>query len=177
MHPTLPLNDLANRHSGLTPAIAANYLEAARICLDRHHQSPQKFALAVENSSKIIQVKWESTDDRCKAAWANHDDATRDGAYACALAATELSKGLVAVRRAETKTGADYYVAPSDEDLEDLENWFRLEVSGLDSGNTAEVRRRLTLKAKQVRGGNSNLPALAAVVGFKSKSIMLKSVS
>jgi hypothetical protein len=176
MDSVLPLNDMAERHPGLTPAIAENYLEAARVCLDRHHKSPQQFALVDEMSCETIQVEWELTDNQCKEAWANRDDATRDGAYSCALAATELSKGLIAVKRAETRTGADYYIAPVDGNFEDLENWFRLEVSGTDSGDASEVRSRLALKIKQAKNGNSNLPALAAVVGFKAKSIMLKSV-
>jgi len=42
------------------------------------------------------------------AAWANADDATRDGAYAIALGALEAGFGLLATSRAETLTGADY---------------------------------------------------------------------
>jgi hypothetical protein len=176
MEPVLPLKNMADRHPGLTPAIAENYLEAARVCLDRHHESPQLFTLNDEDNENTVQVEWQLTDGKCQAAWANHDDATRDGAYNCALAATELAKGLVAVRRAETRTGADYYIAPLDESFEDLENWFRLEVSGIDAGMTSDLKKRLRQKVKQAQNGRSNLPALAAVVGFKAKLIMLKSV-
>ncbi|BAS59514.1 hypothetical protein NIES2135_09560 [Leptolyngbya boryana NIES-2135] len=108
-------------------------------------------------------------------AWANQDDATRDGAYACALAAVELSRDLVALRRAETRTGADYYIAPIGTALDDLENCFRLEVSGTDL-SSAEVRRRLQEEVAQARRGSSNLPAIAAVVGFRANLIMISSV-
>jgi hypothetical protein len=176
--PLLPLQNMADRHQALTPSVAGSYLEAARVCLDRHHISPKEFSLGDDGVESIAKVEWEETDSRVKAAWANADDATRDGAYAFAIAATELLRGMVAVRRAETRTGADYYIALSDqdlEDLEDLENCFRLEVSGTDS-DKSEVKRRLRMKLEQARKGNSNLPALAAVIGFRVQLILLQTV-
>jgi hypothetical protein len=82
---------------------------------------------------------------------------------------------MVAVRRAQTRTGADYYIAPIDRDLEDLESHFRLEVSGTDLGKS-DVKRRLIMKLEQAKQGRSNLPALAAVVGFKVQLILIQTV-
>jgi hypothetical protein len=171
----LPLQNMADRHQALTPSVAGSYLEAARVCLDRHHSSPKEFTLQDDTISSIAKVEWDVADSRVQAAWANADDATRDGAYAFAIAATELLRGMVAVHRAETKTGADYYIAPVGEELEDLEHWWRLEVSGTDSGKS-EVTRRLRIKLEQARQGNSNLPALAAVIGFRVQLILLQTV-
>lgn len=173
--PLLPLQNLADRHQALTPPVAGSYLEAARICLDRHHISPKEFTLENDKTESIARVEWIVTDERIKAAWANVDDATRDGAYAFALAATELLRGMFAVRRAETRTGADYYIAPANQDWEDLENWIRLEVSGTHL-DKSEVKRRLRVKLEQAKQGNSNLPALAAVVGFRVQLILLQTV-
>ncbi|MGI0492646.1 hypothetical protein ACN4EG_12750 [Alkalinema pantanalense CENA528] len=173
--PLLPLQNMADRHQALTPSLAGSYLEAARVCLDRHHVSPKEFTLENDRVESIAKVEWEVTDSRVQAAWANADDATRDGAYAFAIAATELLKGMVAVRRAETRTGADYYIALSGQDLEDLENCFRLEVSGTHL-DKSEVKRRLRIKLDQARQGNSNLPALAAVIGFRVQLILLQTV-
>ena len=173
--PKLPLNNMAKRHKGLTQSIAESYCEAARVCLDRHHVSPKEFVLENDTVEQITIVEWEPTDDQCKGAWANKDDATRDGAYACAIAATELARGLFAVRRAETLTGADYYIAPFGKDIDDLEECFRLEVSGTDLSQ-AQVKKRLEQKVNQALAGRSNLPALAAVVGFKAKLILIKTV-
>lgn len=173
--PTLPLENMSNRHLGLTPEVASYYLQAACVCLDRHHEPPTDFLLNSDSQETLTVVEWNPTDDRTKSAWANKDDATRDGAYAVALASTELSKGLVAVHRAETKTGADYYVAPIDTTSDDLENWYRLEVSGTDL-DEYEVKARLKVKVEQTKKGNSNLPALATVVGFKVKQIFVKTV-
>lgn len=173
--PALPLKNLHDRHSGLTQTIAECFCEAAFVCLDRNHTPPQDFILSGDDFEKKAMVDWVSPDDRCKRAWANKNDATRDGAYACALAATELCLGLYAVSRAETLTGADYYIGPDPNSVEDLEDCLRLEVSGTDT-DIYEVRRRLKIKVNQAAIGKSNLPAIAAVVGFKVKRILMKNV-
>lgn len=107
-------------------------------------------------------------------AWHNKDDATRDGAYIVSLAVVDSELGLVALSRAETRTGADYYVG--EPHAFDLESAYRLEVSGLDIGNESSVRRRLREKIKQTIRGNSNLPALASVVGFQEALVLLEEV-
>ena len=173
--PLLPLQNMAERHQALTPSVAGSYLEAARVCLDRHYSSPKEFTLENDKIESIARVEWEVANSRVQAAWANVDDATRDGAYAFAIATTELLRGMVAVHRAETKTGADYYIAPVGEDLEDLEHWWRLEVSGTHS-DKSEVKRRLRIKVEQARQGSSSLPALAAVIGFRVQLILLQTV-
>jgi hypothetical protein len=173
--PRLPLDNMHERHIGLTQAIANNYWEAARVCLDRNLSPPQEFELFNEGLEWKAIIDWEPTDERCKNAWANKDDATRDGAYACALAAAELCLGMVAVRRAENLTGADYYIAPNNWKGEDFEDCFRLEVSGTDLDNY-EVQRRLRAKINQTKAGKSNLPAIAAVVGFRVKLISMTKV-
>lgn len=173
--PLLPINSMADRHVGLTPALAESYLEAACVCLSLHHVPPQKFLLKNEPSERKVIVVWEPPDDRCCAAWANLSDAARDGAYACAIAAAELSLGFFAVRRAETLTGADYYIAPINEIAEDLENCFRLEVSGTNRNNN-EVENRLTKRTKQAKKGQSNLPAIVVIVGFQVKLILMQLV-
>lgn len=173
--PTLPLMNLDDRHTGLTKPIAECFCEAAFVCLDRNHASPQDFILAGDDFEKKAMVYWVSPNGRCKRAWANKDDATRDGAYACAIAATELCFGLYAIRRAETLTGADYYVGTDPDSTVDLEDCLRLEVSGTDM-DVYELNRRLKNKVHQAVVGKSNLPAIAAVVGFRVKKILMKNV-
>jgi hypothetical protein len=164
--PFLPLKNMAQRHRGLTPAIADSYVEAACVCLDRHHTPPVLFDIEDERQTSQATVDWCVTDARTRDAWANQTDTTEAGAYACAIAAIELTQGLFAVRRAETLTGADYYIAPSGHDPNDLEGCFRLEVSGTSSTKPSDVNYRLRQKLKQAEAGRSNLPAWAAVVGF-----------
>lgn len=174
-HPALPLDRMYERHPGLSTPISEVYLEAACICLDRHHISPKEFKLNDDGREMEVIVQWEEPTQRSKNAWANTDDATRDGAYACALATTELTRNLVAVRRAETLTGADYYIGPANQALEDLEDCFRLEVSGTHL-DISGVKSRLREKIQQSKEGKSNLPALATVVGFRACVIMLQTV-
>ncbi len=174
--PVLPLENMSDRHPGLTPEIAAYYHQAARVCLDRHHLAPTDFILREEENEVLAQVNWERVDDRNRSAWGNEIDTTETGAYACTLAATELMRGLVAVGRAETGTGADYYIGPADRVADDLEDCYRLEVSGTDLGSIATINRVLRQKMEQALRGKSNLPAFAAVVGFRAQLILIKVV-
>ena len=171
--PILPILDMEHRHVGLTKAIADSNMQAAVVCLDRHHESPVDFDLDRNGSRTVAGAAWQASDAQTRAAWANEIDATEAGAYACALAAVELVLGLVAVRRAETRTGADYYLAPCNDPADDLENCFRLEVSGVDRGPEHTIQQRLKRKLKQAAAGDSNLPALAGVIGFRARLIML----
>lgn len=175
--PTLPLKDLASRHWGLTEAVANSYQEAARVCLDRHHQSPVPVGIRNGKAETAALAQWDKTNERTQSAWANETDATMFGAYACVIAAVELTSGLFAIRRAENLTGADYYVAPAGTGIDDLEDCFRLEVSGTDKGAGAALEYRLRQKVQQAKDGKSDLPALAGVVGFQALSILIEYVS
>lgn len=75
----------------------------------------------------------------------------------------------------QTRTGADYYIAPIGQVVEDLEDCLRLEVSGTDLG-VSEIKRRLREKVDQAFRGDSNLPALACVVGFRVQLIVIQTV-
>lgn len=164
---SLPIHDMDERHPGLTKSIAGSNLEAARVCLARHHESPTDFDLERSGTRSEAIVEWRPPDRRTLGAWANEIDATEAGASACALAAVDLLDGLVAMRRAETRTGADYYIAERGAQLNDLETCLRLEVSGVNRGSERRVKDRLKEKLRQAEEAACNLPALAVVVGFK----------
>lgn len=166
----LPFHRLTERHPGVTRGVGEYYTEAARVCLDRHHSSPIQVRIDSQRGLIVSIAEWTPTDEQTRRAWANEIDATEAGAYALALAAVELAQGQVAVRRAETRTGADYYVAPiGAAKVQDLEDWYRLEVSGVDRGDENAIRGRLREKLQQALNGASNLPALAAVIGFRAR--------
>jgi hypothetical protein len=109
-------------------------------------------------------------------AWANATDATEAGACGCVIAGIELLRGYFAVRRAQTGTGADYYIGPPGSGKTDLEDCLRLEVSGVGAGDSQEVRSRLARKVQQARDGNSSLPALAGIIGFSARLLMVEDV-
>jgi hypothetical protein len=163
----IKLNRLHERHPGLTPALAQSYVEAASVCLARYHEPPVIFSVDNAGNKLNRSVDFLIPDQRTRNANANDIDATETGAYGLSLAAVESVAGMVAIRRAETRTGADWYIAPDGELLEDLESCIRLEVSGISAGTSSDVNRRLQEKIAQAAKGKSNLPAIAAVVGFK----------
>ena len=110
MLPLLPINALHERHIGLTPPLSDSFTEAATVCFARHHKSPVNVVVENPNNSRL-KVEFADPDSRTKSAWANDIDATEAGAYCVCLAAVEAVEQLVAVRRAETLTGADWFVA------------------------------------------------------------------
>jgi hypothetical protein len=56
----------------------------------------------------------------------------------------------------------------------DLEEAIRLEASGVNRGAAPYVQRRLRQKVRQALESNSNLPAIAGVVGFEAKLVLLQ---
>jgi hypothetical protein len=169
----LPLEDLSTRHPGLTKSVGDTYAEAAAVCMSRHHSAPIDVAAIFHGTAVDCVANWTAPDARTLRAWANEIDATEAGAYGVSLAAVEAIEGLVAIRRAETLTGADYYIAPIGSDPDDLENCLRLEVSGVSVGGKSVVEARLRQKLEQTKKGLSNLPALASVIGFKERLIAI----
>lgn len=175
--PKLRLEALHERHTGLTASLGGTFFEAASVCLSRHHDSPVDMKVVCNGDASTQSVEFQKPDGRILNAWANDIDTTESGAYGVCLAAVEVEENLVAVRRAETLTGADWYVAPIGTEPGDLENCFRLEVSGIDAGGQSVVDARLWQKIEQTRRGASNLPAIASVVGFKERAIAIQRVS
>jgi hypothetical protein len=172
----LKFANLSDRHFGVTPGIAAAYAEAATVCLGRHHSSPQNVLLQDGPADRQSLAEWPTPNERTLAGWSNKDDATEFGAYGLALAAIELTRGVVAVRRAETRTGADYYLGTPDAPADDLEVSLRLEVSGTDEGNDTVIQSRLRQKLEQAAVVTSNLPAIATVVGFAALKVVTADV-
>lgn len=169
----LILADMHERHPGLTPAIARVFFEAASVCLSRHHTSPVTFTVERASTTTQAAVDWLPVSPGLKAAYANTIDTTEAGAYGVCLAALELIGGLVAIQRAETLSGADYYVAPVGTEVDDLEDAYRFEVSGVDKGRRTLCDQRLRAKIKQTQDAGHAVPAIAAVAGFEQQVVLL----
>lgn len=174
----LTFENLCERHPGISPGISAGFDEATQVCLDRHHASPVTFEINRGSSRIEVDLYWLPAQLRLRRAWGNDIDATEAAACAIVLAAIEVSDNLVALGRAETRTGADYYLgrAGGSEDLTDFECCFRLEVSGVDKGDLATVKARLREKVRQAACGKSNIPAIASVVGLLQKIVLIEDV-
>jgi hypothetical protein len=179
----LAFDRLHERHPGVTEAVGRSYAEAAAICFDRHHSPPiDAIVTADATDDRVYSANWPKPSARQEAAWANRDDATRDGAYYIVLAAADQHFDLVAVARAATKSGADYLIGrpggginPYDGELDFESDLLRLEVSGIDRcENVARLRARVNEKVEQARVGQSDLPALAGVVAFNLARVVFK---
>lgn len=170
----LEFADLHLRHYGLTKAVSDSYAEAAQVELGRYHNSPVRFEL-VNNGAQAMELAfWSPPDARQTAAWNNRTDTTTMAAYSLALSAIEASRDLFAVGRAENLTGADYYVDKAG--VQNFETASRLEVSGISKSDDANLTQRLRQKIMQAKNGQSELPAIACVVGFSSHKILSEDV-
>lgn len=169
----LVLADMHERHPGLTPAMARVFFEAASVCLSRHHSGPTDFTVERGTSKTQAGVDWLPVTPAMRAAYANTIDTTETGAYGMCLAALELVADLVAIQRAETLTGADYYVAPRGAAIDDLEDAYRFEVSGVDKGRRALCDQRLRAKVSQTQEPGHPAPAIAGVTGFEQQLVLL----
>ena len=118
--PTLQLSNLDARHPGVSHGIAMCYKEAAQVCLERHHKPPKVFSLTLDSVNVTADADWSPPSPALQAAWNNSIDATEAAAYCIALAAVEITNGLYAIFRAETQSGADYYLAPEGVEAGDL---------------------------------------------------------
>jgi len=173
MEPLLPLTDLHHRHAGVTKALGDAYLEAASVCLSRHHESPTEVRVTCDDKPDAdYSVTWVAPTPRVMRAHANEIDATEAGAYGVVLAALEAHLGLVALTRAPQGSGSDYYVGepgsevnPTDGEL-DLESAVRLEVSGANHCDyLSDLYRLLREKLMQASKGRSSLEFRPFAVG------------
>jgi hypothetical protein len=175
--PTIELSNLDKRHPGVSEGIAMSYCEAARVCLARHHKPPKTFNLTYDSASMTADADWAPPTQLLEAAWNNTIDTTEAAAYCVALAAIEITDGLYAIYRAETRSGADYYLGPKGIEPEDLENLVRLEVSGIDKATPHLIATRLRQKLQQIKNGASNVPGIASVVAFDQLAVASASMS
>lgn len=172
------IENLDERHPGLTATRARALYEAASVCLDRHHASPALLRIDDEGTIGGRQIAWVEPNGRAKVANGNEIDATCDGAYAVSLATIEVERGLVAIGRAWTGSGADFFLTPKEMcSTADFETALRLEVSGVDKGGASTLRHRLKQKRMQLTRGKSDSAAIASVVGFRELLVLLGTVT
>jgi hypothetical protein len=176
------IHQMHERHRGLVEAMAEDYALAAEMCLARYHDPPETgWTIRAHAEETAATLEWNAPDTSSRRAYANEDDATRDGAYCIALAAAEEVLGHVALRRAYTRTGADWIIVPvdaeiTDDDAFDLDRQdiMRLEVSGISADEEGQLRGRLRQKVDQANEAASPIPAIASVVGFRSATVLMQ---
>lgn len=184
--PSVWLSRLAANHPSLAPASADHYAGAAYVCLTRFHDvPPAKMTVrgwsAKGSRTRLYDLIWRHPTAAERRTHANEEDGTEAGAYAVALAAVHRHQEMVTIGRSESRTGSDWYLAPSsvaagaDFDLDD-ERVVRFEVSGVSNDDPTKMRERVARKVAQARAGVSAKPAVVGVVGFRSVTVVLRKV-
>ena len=179
-----PVLDIYNLHrrNYFARELTDSYALSAAVCMSRHHVPPGVWSVRIDDADDAdYLVYWELPTPEHIRSCGNHDEATRDGAYALALAAADTQLNLVALGRAEGRTGSDFYLIPAGTaDVGGIhfnlqpENRVRLEVSGIDRDDTSTMNARLNQKVQQAREGLSDVPAMACVVGFLTARIVMR---
>jgi hypothetical protein len=179
----LDIYNLHVRHPGMAAEITSNFAVNAAVCMDRHeHASPLDWSVRKNDEPEIAYLlRWEAPSADQKRSCANHDDATRDGAYGLALASADAHLQYVALRRAEGRSGSDFYLVPDGADVApepeydlDRDDLVRLEVSGIYDDDDAKMSSRLSQKVTQAIKGRSHRPAIVSVVGFRSARVFFR---
>lgn len=80
--------------------------------------------------------------------------------------------GLIAIKRAQATSGVDYYLAEAGQSNKQLRVSMRLEISGTHLG-WQEVESRLQRKLLQAERGQSDGNAMAVIVGFHIRKILI----
>lgn len=167
------LDSLHRHHPGVTRGRSEQMSEAANVAWSKHYQPPRELELHNDDRTSAWIVEWTAATPRELRAYANDIDTTEDAAYGIALASIQAELGLVAISRARQLTGADYIVGPPD--AADFEDAYRLEVSGTDNGDAAEIVTRVQKKVRQLRAARRDDLVFACVVGFKALMVMIRS--
>lgn len=167
-------------HPGLSEPKALAMCAAACVCLHRHHRSPTKLDVKIDDApGSKHAVTWAAPTVRDRSSNSNAIDATCEGAYAVALMCLERSLDLVAIGRAEQGSGADWYVAPPGCGLDETGEpnlddpaILRLEVGGHD--HRPGLSYELKLKVQQLQAGASAVPGIAAIIGFRKARVLIQ---
>lgn len=163
----LPLEDLRQGTSGITPEYGACLEQAASVCLtETGHISPTSMAISGDVNA-LATLTWTSAEERAFKTWNDDEFATEQGAYGVATLLVAQTCDLEVVERSKKGTGFDYWLGPKGEDSLLFQRKARLEVSGLRRGNNSAVEGRVRTKLKQTeRSDGTTIPAVVIVVEF-----------
>ena len=141
------------------------------------HASPSVLACRSVSGNKL-PLAWQSHPDQAqlRACYADHQEATEEGACGVAIAyLLHAHNRHVLTRAAKDGGGFDYFIGPTS-----VPNIFsgsadRLEVSGVLHGDDYACRKRLKEKKEQVCRHDANgQQRFAVVVGFREPAVWLE---
>lgn len=172
----LDLTELAAGTACLTPAVCANLVEAAVVCLTtKGHVSGVGMHTTGDGSTATVRVHWDRLDIRAIASHDDQQEATENGAVAIAIELVRRGTGLEVVRRSRKHTGFDWHLGHRSGAPPFAETTC-LEVSGVLNETSTTVADRLRRKVEQVKRGGTGLPGFAVVVGFAGPCAAVRSL-
>jgi len=163
------LGDLCEGIRNLTAARGAGFCEAAAVSLDRQGHTSGVVISVTGDFSEEIEVSYPVVTDKMLKSWTDDREAADDGASGIAILMMRDLTNLTVVERSVTGTGFDYWLGPEDKEDDELifQDKVRLEVSGINRGSMADVRRRVEQKLTQTgQSDDWGLDAYVVVVEF-----------
>lgn len=163
----IDLAQLGEGMPGLTPALGGVQAEAASVCLERTgHGTIASLSVAGVWSAKF-ELAIVEVNNSVRRAYLDLQEATEWGATGVAILLARMLTGDVVVARSWIGTGFDYWLGRDINGL--FQRTFLLEVSGILSGSTRDVRSRLLEKQTRIAQSKyGHLPAIVVIVEFSS---------
>lgn len=162
----LDLSDLGDGTMvGLSPEVGNSLAQAGAVCLESESHAPGVDLAVTGTVAGTHPLHWETPDDQARRSWINEIDATENGAAGVAILLARRLLDLVVISRARHGTGFDYWLG-GDAAEPPMEGSVRLEVSGVRTGSSSDVARRVRQKLDQMRRGDATVPGYAIVVEF-----------
>jgi len=162
----LQLTSLAEGCTGITPACGESLAQAASVSLEAQgHQSPQLMIVDGSISHRHV-VAWGAVDDQMRRCWNDLEEAAEHGAYGIAALVVAEHTTFEVVERSRKGTGFDYWLGPKGGDDTLFQRAARLEVSGIQRGDSSAVNARVRRKLKQTEPSDGVLPAYVIVVEY-----------
>lgn len=169
---TIYIHDLV-RSSRLSWVRCADFSEAAAVCLDFHEHQPDLQLIVRGDLESEFKLTWEEATQRMKNSRQDMVATVESGAYCLAMLVIEKLTGLQVIRQSQRRTGFDYWLGDSEN--VGLQGLARLEVSGILSGNDAQIKKRLKEKVQQTKKSDKlNLLAYVVVVEFSEPITKIK---
>jgi hypothetical protein len=160
----LDLSALGDGLPAITPHFGSCLAEAAAVCFeDQRHQSGVVLTLDGDAFGRY-SVLYPAVTEQMRRCWNDHEVTTEHGAYAVAIAAIADLTEFTVIERSRKGTGFDYWLGKDSDELFQAKS--RLEVSGIRSGDDAELHRRTLQKQRQIRPTGGMSSAYVFVVEF-----------
>ena len=163
----LDIGSLKLGYPALVPESGVRLAFAAAICLEECRHKPGANLSVTGITETTFRLRWPRTTDRVRREWSDLQEVTEHGAVGVAILLVDRLADCHIVQRAVKGTGVDYWLGPKGSRA--FQGTARLEVSGILSGATDVVERRVARKLVQTeKSDNTRLPAFVVVVEFGS---------